>query len=195
MDRVRNWIVLWWPCLATNLLLWSAVATVVVVSLPMNRGHLVYALDDSYILMAMAKNFAHHGVWGMTPFQFTASSSAPLWTLLVAALYRVSGVHTATPLILNLLSATLLAFVAQWILASLAPTLPKLYVFLVLLCIFFFSPVLNLIFIGLEHTLHIAVTLLFVFHAARILAGKAPPTRGIQGGAHCAGNGHRRGAL
>lgn len=36
---------------------------------------------------------------------------------------------------------------------------------------------MNLIFIGLEHTLHILVTLLFVFHAGRILAGKAPASR------------------
>lgn len=177
MDRLRKWVLRWWPSLATILVLWGAVAAVLVKSIPMNEGRLVYALDDSYILMAMAKNFACHGVWGMTPFGFTASSSAPLWTLLVAVLYRVFGVQTLIPLLLNLLFATLLAFVAQWILTSLAPTIPKLYVFLVLLCIFFFSPVLNLVFIGLEHTLHIVVTLLFVFQAARILAAKAPPTR------------------
>lgn len=143
----------------------------------MNQGHLVYALDDSYILMAMAKNFSRHGVWGMTPFQFTASSSSPLWTLLVSTSFWVFGVHTSIPLILNLLFATLLIFAVRWVLISLAPALPNLYVFVVLICTLFFSPAPHLIFIGLEHTLHILVTLLFVFHAGRILAAKAPPSR------------------
>ena len=177
MGRARIWVGQYWPCLAAILLLWSTVAAVLILSLRMNQGRLVYTLDDSYILMAMARNFALHGVWGMTPFQFAATSSAPLWTFLVACLYWLFGVHTSTPLILNLLFATLLVLAVRWILLSLAPSLPGLYVFGVLICILFFSPVPNLIFIGLEHTLHTLVTLLFVFRAGRLLADKAPPSR------------------
>jgi hypothetical protein len=175
MNRVHNGVGQYWPCLAAILLLWSAVAWVLILSFRMNHGHLIYALDDSYILMAMAKNFARHGVWGMTPFQFTSSSSSPLWTSLVAGLYWVFGVNTPTPLILNLLCATLLILALRWVLVSLAPALPNFYVFAVLICTLFFSPILNLIFIGLEHTLHILLTLLLVSSAGRILAGKAPP--------------------
>ena len=72
MARVRNWIAQRWLCLAAILLLWSTAATVLVISLRMNHGHLIYTLDDSYILMAMARNFARHGVWGMTPLSIHA---------------------------------------------------------------------------------------------------------------------------
>jgi hypothetical protein len=166
----------YWPCLAGTLLLWGAVARTLVISLRMNQGHLVYALDDSYILMAMARNFACHGVWGITPYQFTASSSGPLWTLLVACVYAVVGVNTPTPLILNLIFATLLVFAVRWILVSVSPALPNLYILAVVASVLFFSPVINLIFLGLEHTLHMLVTLLFFFHAARILAADSAPS-------------------
>jgi len=175
MGRLQSWVRQYWPSLAAILLLWIEVAHVLATSLRMNQGHLVYALDDSYILMAMARNLARHGVWGMTPFQFSASSSGPLWTLLVACVYRAFGVNTFTPLILNLLLATLLVFAVRWILASICPALPNLYVLAVLLGVLFFSPVVNLIFLGLEHLLHMLATLLFVFYAGRILADKSPP--------------------
>lgn len=175
MGGVRNWLKPWWPCLAVLLLLWSMVATILHLSFRMNEGHLVYALDDSYIHMAIAKNFARHGVWGVTPFGFTATSSSPLWTLLIAASYRVFGVNTPTPLILNILFATLLVIAVQWILVSTFPALPSPYGFLVLVCLLFFTPVSNLIFTGLEHILHTVLTLLFAFQASRILAGNASP--------------------
>ena len=37
---------------------------------------LVYGLDDAYIHMAIAKNLARHGVWGVTPFHFASASSS-----------------------------------------------------------------------------------------------------------------------
>ena len=180
MGRAANLMQRWWPCVAAALALWSAVGAVLAASLQINQGRLIYALDDSYIHMAMAKNLARHGVWGVTPFGFTASSSAPLWTLLVAGIYRTVGVRTSVPLILNLLLATLLLIATQWVLTSIAPTISKSYAFIVLLAVVFFSPLLNLIFLGLEHILHTLLTLLFVFFAARTLADEAPPARRAQ---------------
>ena len=40
------------------------------------QHHMEYALDDPYIHMAVAKHFVDHGVWGMTPFEFSSSSSS-----------------------------------------------------------------------------------------------------------------------
>ena len=54
--------------------------------------HLVYPLDDTYITMAMAKHFAQHGVWGVTPFAFTSATSTPLYVLLLSAAYCLAGV-------------------------------------------------------------------------------------------------------
>jgi hypothetical protein len=97
--------------------------------------------------------------------------------MLLAAIYWVGGSATAAPLILNILFATLWVLAMRWVLVSLTPALPNLYVFLVLISALFFTPVPSLLFTGLEHILHTLLTLLFVFHAGRILAGKAPPSR------------------
>ncbi len=172
-NRARQY----WPSLAAVFLLWSTSAAILVTSLRLNRGHFVYALDDAYIHMAMAKNLARHGVWGVSPYAFSATSSSPLWTVLLAAIYRVFGVNTLTPLILNLLAAAALIFTVQWILDSLSPFLPRIYVFAVMLGILFLAPVPNLIFAGLEHILHMLLALLFAFFAGRILADLTPPAR------------------
>src|SRR4051794_39850568 len=67
----------------------------------LTQGHLVYALDDAYIHMAIAKNLALHGVWGVQAGTFSASSSSPLWTLLLAGWFRAAGVSDAAPLLMN----------------------------------------------------------------------------------------------
>lgn len=47
-----------WPLALAVLILWAVMAIQLRQSLALNDGHLVYALDDPYIHMAMAKNLA-----------------------------------------------------------------------------------------------------------------------------------------
>src|ERR1041385_85438 len=69
----------WWPAtLAVAVFLISLVCALRA-GLRSTEGRLVYALDDAYIHMAVAKNLAEAGVWGCTPFHFSSSSSSPLW--------------------------------------------------------------------------------------------------------------------
>src|SRR6266851_2122500 len=56
-------------------------ATLLMLSLARTQWHLVYPLDDAYIHMAIAKNLAQHGVWGVTSHEFTSCSSSPLWII------------------------------------------------------------------------------------------------------------------
>ena len=65
-------------------------------------GHYVYFLDDAYIHLAIAKNFAFHDVWGVTPYQFSSTSSAPLFTLLISYLIEIFGNSDQLPLYFNI---------------------------------------------------------------------------------------------
>jgi hypothetical protein len=124
--------------------------------------------------MAMAKNFALHGVWGITRFGFTSSSSSPLWTFLIAVSYLVFGVSETSPFYLSLLCGALVLGVAYCVLRwyKLSPKLT----FWTLLVLVFFTPLPLLICIGSEHPLHAALTILLTFLAARLLSEESPST-------------------
>ncbi|WP_185208585.1 hypothetical protein [Chryseobacterium sp. C3] len=48
-------------------------------------------IDDAYIHLAMAKNFALYDVWGVTKYKFSSTSSSPLFTYILSVLIKVSG--------------------------------------------------------------------------------------------------------
>jgi hypothetical protein len=160
-----------WPILFTLGIF--AITTVILwnLCLAKNGGQFIYTLDDPYIHMAVAKNVAQHGVWGITPYQFSSSSSSPLWTLCLALCYVLFGVRDLIPFILNLIFAGL-ALVLVGI--SLRGRLPGWLVCLTLLGLVFFTPLVPLVFSGMEHTLHLFLTLLTVALAARALSEQAP---------------------
>ena len=54
-------------------------------------GIFVYSLDDAYIHLAYAKNIFLHNVWGITSHGFTSTTSSPLWTLLITAVFFLTG--------------------------------------------------------------------------------------------------------
>ena len=142
----------------------------VVLSIQKNDGHFVYPLDDTYIHMAMAKNFVLHGVWGVTQYGFSSSTSSPLWTLLLSLFYAVFGVNEIAPFILNLLFGTLIVFSADMMLKKHIHA--PLYRFLILCLIIFATPLPTLTFISMEHVLHGLLNLWFVYLAARALASE-----------------------
>lgn len=144
-------------------------------SLRLTGGQVVCGTDDAYIHMAIAKNFVEHGVWGVTRYGFTASNSSVLWPLLLSACFWLTGVHVATPLVLNVLSATLVLVGAYFILRYF--NFPPLYIFVVLEAVFLLTPLPTLTFAGLEHTLHTAITLIATFVMARQIADDTPASR------------------
>jgi len=161
-----------WPLYASVLILSSLFGLLLATSFYQNQGHLVYALDDPYIHMAMARNFSLYGVWGITRYGFTSSSSSILWTLLLSFTYYLLGASQAAPLVWNLLFAVLILCTAYAILSwyKLSPRLK----FAALLVIIFFVPLPTLILSGLEQNLQTLLVLLVTFLAARMLSGEAP---------------------
>jgi hypothetical protein len=66
-----------WPILAGISIYLAILAICLVTSLRQNQGTFVYALDDPYVHMAVAKNLATKGIWG-------ANANECLWILIDA---------------------------------------------------------------------------------------------------------------
>jgi len=142
-----------------------------------NEGRLVYALDDPYIHMAMARNAAEHGVWGVTRYGFTSSSSAPLWTALLSLVYLASGPGEVAPLVLNLVFAVGLCSLAHALLRRRGA--PPLVSYATLALIVFASPLPAVIFCGQEHMLHALLTMSFAWAAVVALSQRGGGRAGL----------------
>lgn len=158
-------------------LLAVVLAVVLAVSLSLTQGHLGYALDDAYIHMAIARTFSQHGVWGVSQQGFTSATSAPLWTFGLALLYKLTGPLESLPFLINLLAAVGVLWVGERLLRGLAPGMGGRAVFLTLAAVVLFTPLVPLVFVGQEHTLHLLLTLLFAHQAVTRLVTK-PAARG-----------------
>jgi hypothetical protein len=163
-----------WPLLAALVLLWAALLVLYVAILSRTHGTFVYVLDDPYIHMAMAKHFASGGVWGVTPYAFSSSSSSLLWTLVLAGVYGAFGVRELAPLLLNAVAASLLLVTLELLLRRLrVPSLPRAGA---LVAVVFFAPLPALVFTGLEHVTHALLSLLFVYAAAEMVSAPDAPS-------------------
>jgi hypothetical protein len=158
-----------WPVVFTVLIFWAVVALLVTYSRAQTGMHLVYALDDPYIHMAMAKNLATHGVWGVTRHEFSSSSSSLLWTCLLFVVYALVGVNEVTPFLVNIVLATGMILLVDRLLSRPASVWSASYRFLILLAIAFLTPLPALVFSGMEHILHTILALLFLWVAAATL--------------------------
>jgi hypothetical protein len=131
-------------------------------------GTFVYAQDDPYIHLSIARTLADHAVWGIRPDDFAAASSSPLWTLLLALLWAL-GVHGAwMPFLINVACGVAVILLVARILASSfdgRATLAMLAALIV--CV----PLTTLALVGMEHSLQILVVLAFAWHAARLAGG------------------------
>ena len=132
------------------------------------QTHLVYALDDPYIHMALAKNMVQHGVWGISRYAFSAASSSPLWTLLLAVVYAITGPHELAPFVLNVFFANGVLGVAYGILRAFR--VARLYAGLAVVGIVFLAPLPALVFTGMEHILQTGCVLLFAFVLVRVVS-------------------------
>ena len=157
-----------WPLFASLIIFGVVISVLFILSIAKNQGHLVYALDDPYIHMSIAKNFVQHGVWGITQYGFTSSTSSLLWTLLISLSYYIFGVNEITPFILNIIFAVMTIFLIYCIFRKLKVS--PIYTFLVLMAVIFFTPIPTLIFTGMEHTMQIFLIILFAYISAQILS-------------------------
>jgi len=146
----------------------SVILQLLMLSVKHNEGNIIYATDDAFIHMAIAKNFVNHGIWGVTKYGFTSSSSSILWTLLLSFIYFLTGVNHIVPIVLNIFFSIVLIISLYILLKNFG--FKSLYLFLILMSIIFFTPLPILVFTGMEHVLHTLITIIFVHFAGRDLS-------------------------
>lgn len=87
--------------LTTTVLFFGMGVVYLFLMLSETENYFTYLLDDAYIHLAIAKNIAFHGVWGVTQYAFSSTSSSPVFTVILSALIYVFGDHELIPLFFN----------------------------------------------------------------------------------------------
>ncbi|PIF43332.1 4-amino-4-deoxy-L-arabinose transferase-like glycosyltransferase [Chryseobacterium sp. 52] len=125
------------------------------------ENNFTYILDDAYIHLAMAKNYALHGVWGVTEYTFSSSSSSPFFTFVLSGLISVFGNNQLIPLFFNFGCA----FLAVYLLNRYYSDFFKENRSIVLASVFtlLFASVHLLIFSGMEHVLQVLVVIINIY--------------------------------
>jgi hypothetical protein len=138
-------------------------AGLIACTLVKTQGHLVYALDDAYIHLALAENLAH-GHYGLNPTEFSSPSSSILWPYMLVP-FAGTRLHDLVPLAWNLLFGALAAYViasivARWPLGRRSDQrnpAPQQYAAAALLILT--ANLASLTMIGMEHVLQVLLAI------------------------------------
>lgn len=156
------------PFISAGIFLLVVVALLEYVTLKKTNGVFCYPLDDTFIHMAVAKNSALYGNWGVSANEWVSTSSAPFFTGLLTLTYSLFGISVYTPLLLALAGAFFIIAAMQYELNkhSALSTFQKTICIILTL---FAGAIPSLAALGMEHTFQIAFTLFFVHSCANIL--------------------------
>jgi hypothetical protein len=167
---------------ATLLLMWTGLAVVTaaicIATVAMTHGTLTYIIDDTYIHLTMARNFAEHSTWGMVPGEFESSSSSPGWVMFLGIFVKaVPAIAEWWPLIINAVCCMgILAIFAykQDLIAVRGWSMWRIAGVLLLPSVLFLP---GLIQLGMEHSLHTLLVLILLLQFERMTAGELPARR------------------
>lgn len=139
-------------------------------------GVFEYPLDDPYIHMAMADQILRGG-YGVNPGEYASAASSILYPVLLAPLMATEAARFA-PLVLNALALLFAARLWGRLLVEAGYGAAGLRTTGYVLALF--GPVAfnmtGVAFLGMEHTLHVALVLALVLGLMRVLDGKGPGT-------------------
>ncbi len=150
-----------WPLIAGICVLFAILVHTLWLGLLKTNGLIIYSLDDAYIHMAVAKNFALNGVWGVTQYEFSSSVSSILWPLILSGLFLITGPWEPAAFILNVLFSTLTLVSIHFMLRRFNVT--GFFAFITLVVAILLTPMVPLIFVGMEHSLQILLCCLFLY--------------------------------
>lgn len=156
------------PLLAGLAFIIVSVAAIEYLALKKTGGHFCYPLDDTFIHMALSKNIAEHGNWGINASGFTSTSSSPLFTILLALLLKIFSDNLFLPFVLSFVG-TLLVLVAMQQELRRHSTLTSSNQALCILIALLLGTIPAMTLLGMEHTLQTAFVLFFVHNVASVL--------------------------
>ncbi|MFC4164565.1 EpsG family protein [Epilithonimonas zeae] len=133
-------------------------------------GRYIYPLDDAYIHLSMAKNFAEFQTWGITQYEFSSTTSSPLFTFLLAILIKVFGNWEYIPLVANSVAGIGLILIFHRYLKRFSPTT---YI-IVLSSVVLLMPLHLMIMTGMEHVFHTLAMVLVLLGFQKYLEDKTP---------------------
>lgn len=133
------------------------------------HGHFIYLQDDAYIHLAIAKNFAESGTWGINPGEFASASSSPLWIVILTLGFFVFGKFTLyLPLVIDIVAVVLTMLLAAKLLFVHGYRGKKFA--LVLGAITLVTPIGPFAFSGMEHAPHILAVVVFLYTVGLFLS-------------------------
>lgn len=124
-------------------------------------GHYIYLIDDAYIHLAMAKNFALYEVWGVTRYEFSSTSSSPLFTYLLSVLLKFFGNIDLIPLYFNMFLGFGLVYTLVRYFSQVFQKVSSMVAAVVFTL--FFSVMHLQLLSGMEHVLHVFLFTVNIF--------------------------------
>lgn len=157
----------WYPLIAGVLIVVGFELALILMT---THGSFTYTLDDPYIHLALAENLARFGHYGLNIEEYSSPSSSILWPLLLAPTLVV-GLGAYGPLILNVMFAIATVLVIHQIIGDAASspirqTANVSWVWALLL--FFAVNGFGIVFTGMEHSLHVLVTVSIMYFINRM---------------------------
>jgi hypothetical protein len=124
-------------------------------------GAYAYPSDDAYIHLGIARHLVEHRVWGIDASGFASTSSSPGWTILLALL----GAKLWSPLVCATIGSMGVLLATAWALRD----LPVKSQAIGLVAQVFLVPLAAMTVLGMEHTLHAALSIVALVLGAEMI--------------------------
>jgi hypothetical protein len=130
------------------------------------HGTIAYPLDDAFFNLTLAKNLAFEHVWGITKYSFTSVSTSLLYPLVLAFIYLITGTSLFVPLVINIVAFIwFIRSLQRWLIRQNISSINQL---LMLIAVIYLTPLPLLVVSGMEYTVELLFTFLFISHLNEI---------------------------